>query len=255
MDYTLIDTHAHLTMDRLYVRIDEVIESAKEVGFDKVVVICTNLEEFYRARDYQKKEPMIDIALGFHPGDVQDVKESDLVELERALKDHEVIAVGEIGLDYHYEGYVEADQKKLFIDQIELANKYGYPILIHMRDATKDTLDIIKEHCKTKFLMHCFSGSKETATIVIKMGGYISFAGPITFKNARGLLEVPAVVPTDRIFVESDAPFLTPHPFRGKENESKYVAYTFEKVAELLDVDKKALADQMQLNFKEFFKL
>jgi len=255
MNYKLIDTHAHLTMDRLYVRIDEIIENAKQAGFNKIVVICTNVEEFNRAKEYQKKEAMIDIALGFHPGDVNDIVESDLKELEQAMLKHEIIAVGEIGLDYHYEGYVKEDQKQLFMRQIELANTYDYPILIHMRDATKDTLDILKEHCKTKFLMHCFSGSKEIAKEVIKMGGYISFAGPLTFKNARGLLEVPQVVSLERMFVESDAPFLTPHPFRGKENESKYVAITFDKVAEILDIDKKQLADQMQLNFQSFFKL
>ena len=255
MEYKLIDTHAHLTMERLYIRIDEILENAKRVGFNKIVVVCTNLEEFHRAKDYQKKEPMIDITLGFHPNDVQNVKESDLTALEQILINDEIIAIGEIGLDYHYEGYVKEEQKQLFIKQIELANKYAYPIVVHMRDATSDTLDIIEKHCKTKFLMHCFSGSIETAKIVVKMGGYISFAGPITFKNARGLSEVPQVVPIERMFVESDAPFLSPHPFRGKENESKYVVYTFEKVAELLEVDQKELANQMQMNFKTFFKL
>ncbi|MDF9825669.1 TatD DNase family protein [Breznakia sp. PF5-3] len=255
MNYKLIDTHAHLTFDRLYSRIDQIIADAKAAGFNKILVICTNLEEFYRAKEYQKKESMIDIALGFHPGDLEDIKPSDLKELEQIISNKEIIAIGEIGLDYHYDHTIADAQKELFIKQIDLANRYGYPILIHMRDATKDTLDILKEHCKTKFLMHCYSGSAETAKIVIKMGGYISFAGPLTFKNARGLLDVPAVVPMDRMFVESDSPFLTPHPFRGKENEPKYVTYTFDKVAELLNVDKKVLADQMQKNYKTFFTL
>lgn len=253
MDYTLIDTHAHLTFDRLYPRMDEIVANAKAVGFGRILVICTNLEEFYRARKYQEKEAMIDIALGFHPSDVGDVKEEDLVALEKILVAREVVAVGEIGLDYHYDNVDEAAQQALFVKQIELANTYGYPLLIHMRDATKDTLDILEKYHKTKFLMHCFSGSKETAQTVLRMGGYISFAGPLTFKNARGLLDVPPVVPIDRMFVESDAPFLTPHPFRGKENEPQYVRYTFDKLAELLQIDKKALADQMQLNYEQFF--
>lgn len=256
MDYSLIDTHAHLTFDRLYERVDEIIQHAKDAHFNKIVCICTSVVEFERALTLQTKYPdMLDIALGFHPSDLFDIKESDLQRLEQACQNHEIIAIGEIGLDYHYDGTDIEMQKELFMKQIELANTYGYPILIHMRDATKDTLDILVAHCKTKFLMHCFSGSKETAEIVMKMGGYISFAGPLTFKNARGLLEVPAVVPINRMFIETDCPFLTPHPFRGKENEPMYASYTFAKLVELLDIDPKVLADQMQENYKHFFKL
>lgn len=255
MERTLIDTHAHLTMDRLYGRIDQIIADAKAAGFLRIVVVCTSVEEFYRAKAYQQQEDMIDIALGFHPGDVDDITSADLAVLEACLQNNDIIAVGEIGLDYHYEPFDKGRQKQLFIQQIELANRYGYPILIHMREATKDTLDILKEYCHTKFLMHCFSGSKETAKIVLSMGGYISFAGTITFKNASGLLEVPPVVPLNRIFVESDAPFLTPHPFRGVENETKYVRYTFDKVVELLNVDAMELSLTMINNYKMFFNV
>lgn len=253
MSYFLIDTHAHLTCERLYSRIDEIIENAKAAKFNRILVICTSLEEFYRAKEYQAKEPMIDIALGFHPGDIDDVGEFELKELQRILENKEVIAVGEIGLDYHYDNISEEKQQRLFITQIQMANTYNLPILIHMRDATKDTLDILEKYSETKFLMHCFSGSVETAKVILKMNGYISFAGPITFKNARGLLDVPQVVPINRLFVESDSPYLTPHPFRGKENEPKYVQYTFEKVCELLAIEPKILADQMQLNYDDFF--
>lgn len=253
MNYFLIDTHAHLTCDRLYPRIDEIIANAKAAGFNRILVICTCLEEYYRAKEYKKKEPMIDIALGFHPGDVNDVGDFELRELERIIANKEIIALGEIGLDYHYDNISEEKQHELFITQIQMANTHNLPILIHMRDATKDTLDILKKYSKTKFLMHCFSGSAETAKIILEMNGYISLAGPITFKNARGLLDVPQVVPTNRLFVESDSPYLTPHPFRGKENEPQYVRYTFDKVCELLQVEPKMLADQMQLNYDDFF--
>ncbi len=256
MDYSLIDTHAHLTFDRLYQRVDEIVEHALDAGFNKIVCICTSIEEFDRALIIQKKYPkLLDIALGFHPSDLFDISEADHERLEQACKQHEIVAIGEIGLDYHYEGTDIEMQKELFIRQMKLANTYDYPILIHMRDATKDTLELIEEHCKTKFLMHCFSGSKETAKVVVTMGGYISFAGPLTFKNARGLLEVPAVVPMNKMFIETDCPFLTPHPFRGKENEPMYASYTFAKLVELLGVDAKQLADQMQENYKRFFKL
>ncbi|MFV0380978.1 MAG: TatD family hydrolase [Breznakia sp.] len=251
----LIDTHAHLTCNRLYPRIDEIVASAKTAGLKRILVVCTNLEEFYRAKKYKEKNDMIRIALGFHPGDVEGVDEQAIQGLLQSIVDRDIIAIGEIGLDYHYEPYDENKQKSLFIKQIQLANKYKLPILIHMRDATKDTLDILKKYAKTKFLMHCFSGSVESANIVQAMGGYLSFAGVITFKNAKGLLNVASTVASHRLFVESDAPYLTPHPFRGKENESKYIVYTFDKIAELKQMEPQKLAEQMEQNFYDFFQV
>lgn len=254
MNYTLIDTHCHITSESLYTRIDEVMENAKNNNVDEMLVVCTHFKSYARAKALQKQYPNIKIALGFHPSDLYDFNEEDYVQLEEIVKNKEIDCLGEIGLDYHWDSVTKEDQKIGFVRQIEIANKYNMPIIIHMREATKDTLDILKQHSKTKFVMHCFSGSVETAKEIMRMGGYISFAGPITFKNARGLTEVPAVCDLDKIFVETDCPYLTPHPFRGKQNEPMYVQHTFKKVCELLNMDENTLAKKMQENFKNFLK-
>ena len=145
------------------------------------------------------------------------------------------------------------DQKIGFIRQIKLAQKYSRPILIHMREATKDTLDILKEEGPIKGIMHCYSGSKEVALELIKIGFYISFGGPLTFKNSRGAPATAEALPLHRLFVETDSPYLTPHPFRGKQNEPMYVRYTFDKLCEIKAVDKDLAAEQLWKNYKEVF--
>ena len=253
MNYSLIDTHCHITCDELYSHICEVLMNAKYHHVERMLIVCIDWKSFERAKELKQREDIFDIAMGFHPSDLYDFTEHDYERLEQVLANDEVVALGEIGLDYHWDTVKKEDQKKGFIRQIELANKYKKPILIHMRDATQDTLEILQEYAKTPFLMHCFSGSKETAKIIMRMGGYISFAGPITFKNANGLLEVPAVCDVHKIFVETDCPYLTPHPHRGKQNEPMYVQYTFEKVCELLGMDEKDLSEQMKRNYQELF--
>lgn len=254
MSYTLIDTHAHITSESLYTRIEEIMENAKANQVEEMLVVCTHFKSYERAKEVQKIYPGIKVALGFHPSDLYDFKEEDYIRLEEVIKNGEIDALGEIGLDYHWDDVGKEDQKIGFIRQIKLANKYNMPIIIHMREACKDTLDILKKYANTKFVMHCFSGSAETAKEIMRMGGYISFAGPLTFKNARGLTEVPQVCDKTRIFVETDCPYLTPHPHRGKQNEPMYVQYTFEKVCELLNEDPASMAKQMQQNFYEFLR-
>lgn len=254
MEYTLIDSHCHITGDELYERIEEVIKNAKANHVGKMLVVCTHFNEFERAKLLQNQYSFIDIAFGFHPCDLYDFNDDDYERLERIIKNEEIVALGEIGLDYHWDDVTKEDQQTGFIRQITLANQYQLPILIHMRDATKDTLDIVATHCKTKFLMHCYSGSKESAKQIMRMGGYLSFAGPITFKNARGLIEVPQVCDIDRILVETDCPYLTPHPYRGRQNEPMYIQYTFSKVAQLLEMKEEELAQQMEKNYATFLQ-
>lgn len=251
--YTLIDTHCHITCDELYAKVHEVIQNAKFHHVEKLLVVCTDWKSYDRAKKLQQQEPMIDIAMGFHPCDLYDFDAADYDRLERLLKQDEIVALGEIGLDYHWDTVKREDQKKGFIQQIKLANKYKKPILIHMREATQDTLSILQEFSNTPFVMHCFSGSKEVASIVMHLGGYISFAGPITFKNANGLLEVPSVCDVHKIFVETDCPYLTPHPFRGKQNEPMYVQHTFSKVCEVLQMEETDLSVQMKENYRLLF--
>lgn len=253
MNYSLIDTHCHITSDELYSRIHEVVLNAKMQHIERMLIVCIDWESYERAKELKEKEDIFDIAMGFHPCDLYDFKEEDYDRLEQLLKNDEIVALGEIGLDYHWDTVEKADQKKGFIRQIALANQYQKPIIVHMRDATKDTMEILQTYSKTPFLMHCFSGSKETAKQVMRMGGYLSFAGPITFKNANQLLEVPSVCDVHKIFVETDCPYLTPHPFRGKQNEPMYVRHTFEKVCALLKMDEKDLSEQMRINYQTLF--
>ena len=167
---------------------------------------------------------------------------------------NQIDCLGEIGLDYYWDKSFINEQKELFIKQIQMANHANLPISIHMREATKDCLDILREHAKTKVIFHCFSGSKETMNECLKMGAYISFAGPITFKNNRQGVECATLCPLDRILTETDSPYLAPVPYRGKTNEPKYVEFTTKKICELKEIDVETLCAQISNNFQSLFK-
>lgn len=254
MEYSLIDTHCHITCDRLFSRIEEVIANAKAHHITRMMIVCTNYIEFERAEALNVQDTKFDIAFGFHPTDLNEVGEADYQQLETLIKEGRLTAIGEIGLDYHWDNVERKDQIVGFRRQLELANTYELPILIHMREATKDTLDIIQEYPSVHGVFHCFSGSIETAKKALSLGYYISIGGPITFKNARGLPEVTAQIPADRLFVETDCPFLTPHPYRGIENEPMYVQYTFQKVSECIGMREEELSSRMVKNYQTLFQ-
>lgn len=249
----VIDTHAHLTCDALYPRIDEIVEQAKLANVRKILIICTSIAEAHQAIAMAKKDTMFDVAVGFHPCDLYDVSNEDWKALEELVQLPEVVAVGEIGLDYYWKDVDKETQKRGFIRQIELANRTQKPISVHMREATQDTLELIKEHLKVSGIMHCYSGSLEVAKEVLALGMYISVGGPLTFKNARGLPEVIKEVPINRLFVETDCPYLTPHPFRGTQNEPKYVVHTFQKVCELKGLSIPQVEQEMEDNYQRLF--
>lgn len=249
----IIDTHSHITCDALYERIDEIIENAQKANVERILCVCCSKEEIERAIELAQRYDFIDCAYGYHPEDVDKINDPDLVELETILKNEHIVALGEIGLDYYWVQDNKDAQKNLFIKQIELANRLELPILIHMRDATLDTLEILKAH-PTMALFHCYSGSVETSKQIFKMGYYVSFAGPLTFKNARDSVEVCRQAPLDRIFVETDAPYLSPHPLRGTQNEPANVVHTFNKVCEIKEMDPQRVADQMKINYQTLFK-
>lgn len=254
MDYSLIDTHCHITCDRLFPRIEEVITNARAHQITRMMIVCTNFIEFERAEAIQAQGVTFDIALGFHPTDLNEVSEADYQRLESLIKEGRLTALGEIGLDYHWDNVKKEDQMIGFRRQLELAKTYQLPILIHMREATKDTLDILQEYPSVTGIFHCFSGSIETAKKALALGYYISIGGPVTFKNARGLPEVTAQIPANRLFVETDCPFLTPHPYRGTENEPMYVRYTFQKVCECKGIGEEELAKTMIDNYRTLFQ-
>lgn len=254
--FCLIDTHCHITCDTLFDRIDEIIENAVREHIERMLIICTNVKEYERAEQLKNDHPdLFDIALGFHPNDLYEIKESDFTRLEELLKEDKLIAVGEIGLDYHWDDVKPEDQKEGFIRQLALAIKYDKPVLIHMREATQDTMDILDKYSGHKGIIHCFSGSVEVAKQFVDMGFYISFGGPLTFKNSRHAPAVAEAIDLNYLFVETDSPYLTPHPYRGKQNEPGYVRYTFDKLCEIKNVDCKSAAKQLRENYRKLFNV
>jgi TatD DNase family protein len=245
------DTHCHITCDELYERLPEVLENMSNV--DCAMIMCTNEEEFERALKIKESDARFKVAFGWFPGDAKEITPEKMAYLEKVLASKKIDVLGEIGLDYYWDDSFKEEQKKLFIDQILLANAYHLPISIHMRSATADTVEILKEYAKTPVILHCFSGSKETMKELIKMGCYISFAGPITFKNAKGALECVKECDLDRILSETDSPYLTPVPFRGKRNEPKNVEFVQKKIAEIKELPVEVIQQQIAKNFQKIF--
>ncbi|WP_183571323.1 TatD family hydrolase [Paenibacillus endophyticus] len=232
----LFDTHTHLDSYKFDEDRDEVIQRAKDAGVHMLVNIGFNRETIPTTMALAEKHDFIYAAVGWHPVDSIDMRPEDLEWIERLCSHEKVVAIGEIGLDYHWDTSPKDVQQRVFREQIRLARKVGKPIVIHNRDAHEDVIRILQEENASEIggVMHCFSGSWETAKQCLDMNFYISFGGPVTFQNARVPKEVLKQVPLDRILIETDAPYLSPHPFRGKRNESAYVLRVAETAAELL---------------------
>ncbi|MDY4870071.1 MAG: TatD family hydrolase [Faecalicoccus sp.] len=245
------DSHAHITCDDLYTRIDEVIQNMNELSH--CMIMCTNIEEFKRALKLKKRDSRFKVAFGWFPGDTKEIDSSKLEQLKDIAFAGQIDCLGEIGLDYYWDTSFNDLQKELFIRQIEIANATKLPISIHMRESTKDCLDILRQYAKTKIIFHCFSGTKETMNECLKMDSLISFAGPLTFKNARHAPECVQTCPLDRLLTETDSPYLTPVPHRGKQNEPMYVKYVAQKVAEIKGLFEKEVCTQIEKNFLSLF--
>ncbi|QJD85817.1 TatD family hydrolase [Cohnella herbarum] len=241
----LIDTHAHLDSPKFDNDREEVIARALEAGIDTIVNIGFNRETIPTTMALAEKYPFIYAVVGWHPTDAIDMKlEEDLAWIERLCSHPKVVAIGEIGLDYYWDTSPKEIQHTVFREQIRLAKRLNKPIVIHNRDAHEDIVRLLKEEKAEEVggIMHCFSGSWETARKCLDMNFYISFGGPVTFKNARVPKEVLERVPLDRLLLETDAPYLAPHPHRGKRNESAYVRLVAETAAEIkgISVDEMA---------------
>lgn len=234
----LFDTHCHLDDERFNEDREELIENLRKEGVDRLVTAGYSLEGSKRAVELSEKYDFIFSTVGISPNDVPETME----ELDEELKQIEelymnakkIVAVGEIGLDYHWNTENKDIQKKAFIKQIELANKLNLPIQIHTRDAVMDTLEILKNHLvNKKGIFHCCPFNRELVKEGLKLGFYISFAGPTTFKNSKNASEIIQLVPDDKMLVETDSPYLSPEPFRGKRNDPRNVQYIIKKIAEL----------------------
>ena len=252
----IFDTHCHLNSEELYNNIDEVIASAKVVGVDKFLVVGWDIKSSYLAIELANKYPEIYASIGVHPTDIDGVSDEDFDKLMTHVNDPKVVAIGEIGLDYHWVKNPEQreKQKQWFIKQINAANLYKKPISIHNREAFGDCLAILKEH-KPLYggVMHCYSGSVELLKDVLDLGLYIGLDGPLTFTNAKTPKEVCEVVPLDRLVVETDSPYLAPHPLRGTINEPKNIALVIDEIARLKEESKKHIIDVLYKNSCRLF--
>lgn len=246
------DSHCHITCDDLYTRIDEVLDNMENVSH--AMIMCTNEEEFKRALPIKEKDSKFKIAWGWFPEDAKSITQHHYDILQKAIDQKQIDCLGEIGLDYYWDTSFNDLQKEMFIHQIEMANQANLPIAIHMRESTKDCLDILKQYSKTKIIFHCFSGSKETMAECLKMNSVISFAGPVTFKNAKKAKECATLCPLDRLLTETDSPYMAPTPFRGKQNEPMYVEYTTKKICELKELDVQTVTAQISKNFISLFE-
>ena len=239
------DTHAHLNAQQFDEDRELVIQRALEAGVTRIVNIGFNRETIPTSLALTERYPFIYTAVGWHPQDAIDLRPGDLEWIEELCKREKVVAIGEIGLDYYWDTSPKDAQDRVFREQIRLARRIGKPIIIHNRDAHHDVVQTLREEKAAEVggIMHCFSGSWETAKLCLDMNFHLSFGGPITFKNAKQPLEVLAKVPLDRLLLETDCPYLTPHPHRGKRNESSYVPLIAEIAANCHGISLEQLAE------------
>ncbi|OAS85736.1 MULTISPECIES: TatD family hydrolase [Metabacillus] len=251
----LFDSHAHLNAIQYEKDIVEVIQRAKDEKVTHIVVVGFDRETISKAMELTDQYDMIYAAVGWHPVDAIDMTEEDLNWIKQLALHPKVVAIGEMGLDYYWDKSPKDIQKEVFRKQIQLAKEVKLPIIIHNRDATEDVVRILQEENASEVggIMHCFTGSLEVAKQCMDMNFYISFGGPVTFKNAKKPKEVVKEIPMDRLLIETDCPYLTPHPFRGKRNEPSYVKYVAEQIAELRGVTLEEIGTKTSDNARKLF--
>ena len=245
-----IDTHCHLSMED-YLDIDKVIEENKKASVDKIVVSGCSRESIEEVMDLKDRYDMVYVTIGYHPEYADTITESDLDSLKTLLNEKKVIGIGEIGLDYHYTKENKDKQIWLFEEQLKIANAFNLPVVIHSRDATMDTINTLKKY-KVKGIIHCFSGSLETANIYISMGFLLGIGGVVTFKNSK-LKDVVKEVPLESIVLETDSPYLAPVPFRGKINSSKYLEFIANFITDIKNISVEELAEVTSRNASSLF--
>ena len=247
------DTHTHLDDEKFAQDRELVIEKIKNEGVSLAVNVGADIASSKASVALAESYDFIYAAVGVHPNEVGSMQEQDLDTLAQMASHEKVVAIGEIGLDYHYDEPDRDIQKIWFEKQLRLAQTLSMPYIVHDRDAHQDTLDILNKVGYYRGVMHCFSGSCEMAKTVLDMGLYISIAGQVTFKNAPKVQAVAKMVPQDRLLIETDSPYLTPEPYRGQRNDSANVRFTCEKIAELKGIATEELAKATLENGKKFY--
>ena len=258
MNMAYFDSHCHLNDEAYAEDLISVIAKAKEAGVSRMLCIGYDIVSSKKAVKIASSFEGVYAAIGIHPENRDGLSLDCLEEIEEMAKHEKVIAIGEVGLDYHWYKDPESReaQKPWFIAQIELANRLRLPLSIHCRDAIADTYTILKEHRPTSgAVLHCYSGSVESLREFAKLGLYFGFDGPITFKNAITPKECVKECPIDRILVETDCPYLTPTPFRGKRNEPSYIPYIVQAMAEIKGLSTQEMEDNLNANFHRLFRV
>ena len=237
------DTHVHLNSEQ-YNNIKGIIDNALENKVNKMVVIGYDLESSIKAIQIANNYDFIYAAVGIHPSEIKKMKENDLEKIESLLKNKKIVAIGEIGLDYYWDKDNKEEQKEMFVKQLKLANKYNLPIIIHSREAAQDTYEVLEKNKSyyEKGIMHCYSYSIDLAKKFINLNLMLAFGGTLTFKNSKQNKEVVKEINIEHLLIETDAPYLTPHPFRGKRNEPKYVQFVAKEISELKNIKEEEVA-------------
>jgi TatD DNase family protein len=255
----LIDSHAHIQGKEYAGETEAVIARAREAGVEKIVVVggAGDMSSNTEAIALAESHPNIYATLGMHPHDAKDVADEDLEDLGKLTSHPKVVAVGESGLDYYYNHSPRDVQRRVFIQFIHMARETGLPIVVHERDAAQDAAELLRSEGagKLRGVIHCFTGNYESACAYLELGFYLSFTGIITFKNAEPLRDVVRKVPLDRIFVETDSPYLTPVPHRGKRNEPAYVRFVAETIARIKDISLEEVAETTTRNVQNLFNI
>ncbi|MBE6719454.1 MAG: TatD family deoxyribonuclease [Ruminococcaceae bacterium] len=250
----IFDTHSHYDDGQFDEDRIELLSSIEDKGVCTVVSCGVDTPTSKANMELAEKFGFMYFAAGFHPENLEGYTIGDLADIERIAAHRKCVAIGEIGLDYHWMSSTKDVQKDFFREQILLAKRLDMPVIVHDREAHGDTLDILKE-TKPKGVLHCFSGSVEMAREIIKIGMYIGLNGVVTFKNARKSLEVVKDIPLDRLVLETDCPYLAPVPHRGKRNDSSYIPHIAERIGDVLDMDAQEILDITSENAKKLFEL
>jgi TatD DNase family protein len=257
----LIDTHGHLTFEQLAGDIDAVIDRSRAAGIVGWITVGTDPQHNRKAVEIASRFGSMYAAVGIHPHDAKDVTAQTITELEELAHNEKVVAIGETGLDFHYDFSPRQDQRRVFEAQLEIARELNLPVIIHCREAFDETIDILERFISLKgrlrgVVFHCFSGSAQQASIVLEHGFYISFTGVVTFKNAEKTRQAAKIVPLDRLMLETDCPYMSPEPMRKqKVNEPALMVHTARFLAGLKEMDETDFARAITATSKSFFGL
>ena len=253
----MIDSHCHLDREPLISNLSKVLTRAKDVGLEKILTICTTSSGYNDILEIVSKDPMIYGTFGIHPHETKNYFVGKDEIIKKVKMNSKIIGVGETGLDFYYNNSDKDTQLKSFQNHIEAASNLSIPLIIHSRSAENETYDILKKNYQKnlKILMHCFTGSTDFALNLVPLNAYFSASGIITFKNSTELQETFKKVPEDKLLIETDSPFLSPEPNRGKKNEPSYIKFTAQKLADLRNVELEKLIMLTTKNFNTLFSI